>query len=575
MKKSLSVFMIFVLVTAALLATGQKEQVQVQETEKVGDGWFHKYETPITLSGNRITSSSTDFTENSYTDWAERTLGINYELKWAAPNADTDEQKLTLAMASNDLPDIITIKSGDLFARLVRSGTLMPLDDLYDEYASPLTKHLIDLYQTALGDKFFSLFTIDGKIYAFPEASDVFSANWKTLWIRKDILAELGLPQPGTIEEFEKVLAAYKEAHPEGVGFVLATDRSLDAVTPIMDAFGAFPQKWTENGSGKLEYGSTQPQVKEALETLNRWYENGYIDREYFIKDPSKNREPLVAGDALAIYGNWWYALWPFPDLWKNVPSAEMTALEPLIGPDGTQFIMHDLRNGYFDYGRAISSSCEHPEALFYLLNEELDSQFRFDEALRAEMKKQGYEFKYPSEQWQLPQNPDAPQEEQVYNYMVEGPDKFWNTFTGNPVNLPFGFKYNERPYDLFDRYVRMAAAFNKGDMESLNTTDYIDYKEYFSDPPNKIRAHVADVEVYNSIKDKDIIRYNRFTTSPTATMLDRQAYLDKIEDEYFTKIITGQLPVDAFDDYVSEWKKAGGDAITEEVNDWWATAAE
>ena len=99
MKKSLSVFMIFVLVTAALLATGQKEQVQVQETEKVGDGWFHKYETPITLSGNRITSSSTDFTENSYTDWAERTLGINYELK-TAQALQGEYSSLSYAVAS-------------------------------------------------------------------------------------------------------------------------------------------------------------------------------------------------------------------------------------------------------------------------------------------------------------------------------------------------------------------------------------------------------------------------------------------------------------------------------------------
>ena len=39
-----------------------------------------------------------------------------------------------------------------------------------------------------------------------------------------------------------------------------------------------------------------------------------------------------------------------------------------------------------------------------------------------------------------------------------------------------------------------------------------------------------------------------------------------------FTSIITGQKPVSAFDDFVTNWKKLGGDKITAEVNDWYQT---
>lgn len=574
--KKMAALCLFLLMTVSVVFGGGAPEAEESAAEgRVGEGYLHKYDPPITLSGNRVARADVDYVKNPYVEWAGESLGINYELKWLAPDVDTDRQKLTLAMASNDLPDIISVEAGDMFSRMVKSGVVRPLDDLIEEYGSPLTKALIDVYQNALDDNFFSLFTVDGKIYAFPEASDIFAANWKTLWMRGDILSELGLAVPETVQDFEHVLDAYKKARPEGVGYVcnMTTDlASSNGMAPVMEAHGAFPKKWITGANGDLVYGSVQPEVKEALETLNRWYKRGYFDREYFIKDDSKNREAMIAGNGLSIYGNWWYVLWPFPDMWTNVPAADMVPVLPLKGPGGRQFIMHDVKNGYFNSGRAISSSCEHPEALVYLLNEELDSHFRFSRELREQMAAAGYEFKYPHEEWTSPVNPDAEPKDHKWDYRVEGPDKFWNTFVENPVHLSFGFKYNEGPYDLFSRYVVTAEAYRNNNLESLSTPDYIDYEKFFSTPENKMAAHVRNVENYDYVRNAGIIVYNQFTTVPTATMIDKQAYLDKIEEEYFTKIITGDLPLSAFDTFVEEWRQAGGSQIAAEVNQWAAS---
>ena len=40
---------------------------------------------------------------------------------------------------------------------------------------------------------------------------------------------------------------------------------------------------------------------------------------------------------------------------------------------------------------------------------------------------------------------------------------------------------------------------------------------------------------------------------------------------EYFTKIITGALPVEAFDEYVEKFYAQGGNELTEQVNAVWA----
>jgi putative aldouronate transport system substrate-binding protein len=39
-----------------------------------------------------------------------------------------------------------------------------------------------------------------------------------------------------------------------------------------------------------------------------------------------------------------------------------------------------------------------------------------------------------------------------------------------------------------------------------------------------------------------------------------------------FTTIITGSKPLSAFDEFVGQWKKLGGDKITDEVNRWYET---
>jgi putative aldouronate transport system substrate-binding protein len=61
----------------------------------------------------------------------------------------------------------------------------------------------------------------------------------------------------------------------------------------------------------------------------------------------------------------------------------------------------------------------------------------------------------------------------------------------------------------------------------------------------------------------------NLFTAPPTPAMVQKNANLLKTELEVFTKIILGES-VDLFDQFVSDWKKLGGDEMTKEVNDWY-----
>ena len=51
-----------------------------------------------------------------------------------------------------------------------------------------------------------------------------------------------------------------------------------------------------------------------------------------------------------------------------------------------------------------------------------------------------------------------------------------------------------------------------------------------------------------------------------TDTMASKLADLNKLEEETYVKIITGEEPVDYFDTFVEEYNSRGGAAICEEL---------
>jgi putative aldouronate transport system substrate-binding protein len=70
-------------------------------------------------------------------------------------------------------------------------------------------------------------------------------------------------------------------------------------------------------------------------------------------------------------------------------------------------------------------------------------------------------------------------------------------------------------------------------------------------------------------VKNNQIL-LDAFYGAPTESMTAYQSTLESLRDEAFTKIIMGSSPISAFDTFVQNWKRQGGDAITKEVNAWY-----
>ena len=214
----------------------------------------------------------------------------NVQIQWDLVPSNAWLERVNLAFASNDLPDIFfrTI-SKSMQLQYGEQGLLLPLNDLVKQYAPNLQKYYAkypSLVPAATGPS--------GKMYALPGRSVWgFSANPDTLLINNEWLKKLGLAVPTTIEEFEAVLRAFKTRDPNGNGkndeipFSFRWGDSTQGVSSLFGLFGLldYPNNHMIVQDKKVQFTAAKSQYREALEWFSRLYREGLIDQEALVQD--------------------------------------------------------------------------------------------------------------------------------------------------------------------------------------------------------------------------------------------------------------------------------------------------
>lgn len=541
---------------------------------------FHKYEEPITLTTHAVVTTNNVFQEgdsaesNGMTRWYESELGIQWKMAWTSGDGESNSQRLDLAFASDDLPDVISPSIAQL-AKYVTAGKIQPLDDLIEQYASPLVKWAIKDVEEQTAGAFFAPVTIGGHIYALPQMSDTL-AWWTNNFIRTDILEEMGCEMPTTLAELEAIFDKYIEMYPGQYPVVLSKDLqdSGNTFQTVLTACNAYMDMWMEDENGELVYTSIQPEMRTALERMATWYEKGYIDPEFVVVDGNKESEIVSGGDWLFCYG-YWHKIATFCNTWANVEGSEISAVPFLLGDDGTCSVM---KNAWYTSINAITTSCEHPEAAIYALNAFWDSYYRNDVELREMLAAEGYNWHYPVTEARDPINVDEVNEK--YSYVAEpkllwkfdypeelvGPGFMNDYYTHG--NLTYGF-YGRLCSRANNDYATIAAAVKAGMDESLLTEEAKQtWKGWYQSNSKMLTTFATSYDIWKDLP----IKVNKFCTSDTPAMVEKNAYLQKLELECFTNIIMGTKPIEAFDQFVEDWKTNGGDLITQEVNEWYAS---
>lgn len=501
---------------------------------------------PITFSRAQDSLMETDifarmegasYEDNLWTDLIAERLGYDVKYLWIASSAELQTQKFNAAMAAGTIPDIVCVNKTDL-KQLVEAGLVVDMKPYFEEYASDFVKDLI----AAGGDAAIQACTYDGVQYGIPYVDcDIETAQM--LWLRQDWLDELGLEAPETLEELKSILKAFKEhAGSGGSGLALSSDiygNNFD-IKGWCNAYGAYPKYWIDDGSGKLVYGSTTPEMKEALGSLAELFQEGLLDPEFYVNDNDKAKEALVNGKCGAMYGYHAGSLWPLQDVVDADPEADWRpyALPVKNAGDTIKPGIHMCTANWY----AVSKDCAHPEALVEMLN-------LYCEKVLDPEKNEYAVYANPGDGlegvWRLtPVTINSPNKNQVTAKAIEEPLK-----TGDPGELT-GEQYSMWEYSYKAQ---------NGDTQLWGWN-----RVFGADGSQQLLIS------YQNDSNVELV-YDQFFGAPGEIMTTKKTTLDDMLDQVFIKIIAGQEPLDSFDSVVEQWKTAGGQEMTDEVNEWYS----
>ena len=534
----------------------QKEAVSEAEGTAKEDLPLSKYPETVTvllggsLNPNAKLPDGMAYDDNPYIDFLKEDLNIEVVYDWVASSTDFEE-KMNLCIGSNTVPELMNVNATQ-YRALLKYDMIQPLDQYFDDYASDALK----AYVESGGEELKKCISNDkGEIMAIP-APSMMGGEVNEMWIRQDWLDNLGLEVPRTWDEMAAVAEAFVTQDPDGNGEadtigILGPSNSdhMNAIganqfglDPLFSSFQSYPQYWLQDEDGTVEYGSIQPETREALEKISKLYTNKLIDPEMLVRSDSK--EPLLSGKVGIFFGPWWSG-YTVADA-TLAGEADWRAYFTPLAEDGNYYT--HMPNPTSKYVVA-SKSCKNPEAAFKIVNYLIknEQQWVVDGITSTEM---GTADFYP-----LYNGYDNADEIEVSTETLE--KYLAGEITMDDVD--------------FSQHKLL-----KSDMEAVKKLKKEPYDDFSLDKWN-LDSDIAKTNLPRLVSllvggsplvnDKYVPVYNAYN-GQTETMEAKWANLKKMEEETFAKIIMGKADISEFDTFVKNWKNQGGDQILKEIND-------
>jgi putative aldouronate transport system substrate-binding protein len=472
---------------------------------------------------------------NVTTKFAAETMKLQFKAKWTAN--DMGDQWAT-AMAANDLPEFMNEIPSAQWAALVEADALADITDIWEQTATDLTKQMKGYpaqYKAA-----WDFCRVNGRLVGIPGFWGPLESGSDLLFVRQDWLKQVGLEMPKTVQDVGQVAKAFLDAKLGTVG--LSIGARMDAwggAAVVFGAYGYIPKQWRLK-DGALFYSSTDPSNKEALAVLAQWYKDGLIEPDIAKR---AGADPGVALNEIAIAGK--AGIQPAP-YWAGRSLQEMKGTDPAVdwaftdvptGPAG-------LRGFIGSTGAGMPSAFlkgtdpKKIEAVIEMMN----YWYAIVDASRTYAIPSWYGYDYTVDD----KGAYVPGEYNT-NYVKPGGWEF--TTVSSPVIEPTQARKLEE--------LRKADPDGKtwNPLEARLLVDPIGGQTLRLQALQQISQHPEWGQV------------SEFIWQEPTSITDVMTSLATREDETYLRILTGKDPVDAWDQWVQDWKANGGDQATAEIN--------
>lgn len=505
-----------------------------------------KYEEPITISflSTDAKSSSTEYNadiperESAYSNaWIrayEEDLGIKI-VREVAEDTTALNARLNTGMASADLPDVMIVDK-DMFFVLAENGVLADLSEVWEKTDyNPLTRKAVDAWNGVLDNGMY-----EGQLLGFPIIPNSFNQS-HVLWIRQDWLDKVGMEAPKTLDELSVVAKAFLDAKLGGDNNY-AISCTTDPFGDILAPYGALYYKhksrttWQQKEDGSYVFGAAYAEkVKPALLKMQEMYKAGLLSKDIAVSDSKVVNEDVANGRIGLVYAATYYGVQQVQTNINNDPEAKWIAV-PIPTLNGEP--VKQWTNAVIKSFIVVNAECENPEAIFRMIESELHYYY---EGTEEESKK-----------------------------MVLAEDGFpvWD------FRLFRNFCY---PTQDFMRMEEIKAGLAAG-AEHVTSFSESYYQRMLKGMKDRSEEGYTLVVNYGypviDQLNKDGMLVNEYPGPVTENMT---LYLGSINEALVSsmyKVVMGE-DISVYEKAVEDWYKSGGEAITEEVNAYYAANAE
>ena len=517
---------------------------QEKQARTTPDG---KYPELITYTLGKMTGANNSnlpegetYENNAYT----RYLREHFNIQNQDVFEEQDEQytvSMSVALTSQNLPDLMIAGSLEELRQLVE---LDLIEDLTESFENCMTDRIKDIY-ASYGDGIIDGVTFDGKIMAIPETNIDDGPN--LLWLRRDWMDKLGLEDPKTVEDAEAIVRAFIEQDPgengpgKTVGFVCDPNLSGECgysseylMDIVFASNGAYPKQWIRDENGEVSYGSVLPEAKEALRKLRSMYEENILDQNFLLRTSANNIELVTQGLCGSFFGPWWAANNPLMEAVTADPDAVWEPFLLQTEDDGST--SYYSQNPTYKYV-VVRKGYEHPEIACKIVSALFDYV--------------RYEDDYDSEFEAYYQNNVDP--------------------TARPlaINVDYGDALTKCYHELTDV---LSGKKKPEELDLLEHSYYEICKAYLDNTdmatPQEWAAYTSRITACSLLANAKRNKVESLYFDETPTMASQWWKLRQMEKEYYLQIVTGERDIDAFDEFVTNWYKNGGEVITQEVGD-------
>lgn len=445
----------------------------------------------------------------------EKALGTKLDITWA-PNAQY-EDKTNITLAGDNVPHVMVIggKSSG-FVKNAKAGAFWDLTSWLDQYPN-LKTNLPDVQRNA---------SVNGQVFGIYRARDVMRS---TVIVRKDWLAKLGLPIPKTTEDLYRTAKAFTTQDPDGNGKAdtygiilpkwtggIGSNSPYDAV----EAWFGAGNKWTTRG-GQLVPSFTTDEWLQALKFEKQLVSEKLVNPDFATLDPTKWGEPFVNSKGGMIIDTYSRADETLKLLKKADPAKYENYIEitgNLAGPDGA---VHALpTNGYAGF-LAIPKAKVRTEADLKAVLAILDKMDTMELGVLTSNGMEGVNFK-----------------------LEDG--KAVDTSTSSPEAT--------------------AVAESVKSFAQLGT-NIAGQRFYDAKQPTPYQQQLWDKRQAMEASDTKVAVFDEAAPFISDTYTAKGAQLDNIMPDARLRFISGQIDEAGVKAAIEQWRAAGGNQVTEELN--------